>query len=312
MTKEKNNEERKRIKEEYLDHKRTLLKMEEQNYRKLYLIRTYDGWYKLFGHSALFLSKHLHDKMGKTYNLNPDQDYGVRSSIGSVSIPAKKIDEFRLRAERGKLKLVREWTTGIEFDIGETLTEEDVTRMRHEDELMIAHANELVMPHAIMPELRARVREMAKNVHDAVTHQSKLSRTTFLNDFEIKAAEMNMMVIAVARGRIEIDECLEKLLELVEIMYEYATTMADYQMISPKKFFQMIKRIRAVEEQVKREMKNQALKRVEKEISKGKQRKDQNNDKNPKRSRTPSKDTRTGGSGDVVAGLPATKKETNK
>jgi len=264
MTKEKMTlAERKRAKELYLKHKMALLEIEKENYSKLYLVKTYDGWYKMFGHSALFLAKHLNDRVGKNYTLHFDNDYGVRDKSGSISIPGDKLSEFKLRMKYAKINLVREWDEGLEFEIGERLTEEDVVRMEQEDEHIAAKANELVLPHAIMPELRVQVKDMTRMVHELISNQSKLAKTAFLFDFEKEAVEMNMLVIAMGRGAIEIDICLEKLLEMVEMMYEYATVVADLDLIPPKKFYRVVKKIRSVEDQIKREIKKQTIRKVD-------------------------------------------------
>lgn len=263
---------KKEEKERYLEHKRTLLKMEEENYSKLYVIRCYDGWYKIFGHSALFLSKHLNEKIGRTYNLNVDRDYGVRDQNGMISIPPDKLEELKMRMNFAKLHLVREWSDGLEYEIGERLTEEDVVRMQHEDELIAARANEIVMPHVIFPELRAQVRDMAELIHSAINRQSKISKAAFLSDMERKAVEMNRLVIASARGGVKPDECLDSCLEMLEEIYEYTTTMADFQMVSVKKYWCMVKKIRAVEDQVKRELKKQAIRAAEKQAASSRRR----------------------------------------
>ena len=253
----------KKEKEEYLRHKRALLELEKDNYSKLYLMKTNEKWYKMFGHSALFLAKHLNDRVGKNYTLHFDNDYGVRDKSGSISIPGDKLSEFKLRMKYAKINLVREWGEGLEFEIGERLTEEDVVRMEQEDEHIAAKANELVLPHAIMPELRVQVKDMTRMVHELISNQSKLAKTAFLFDFEKEAVEMNMLVIAMGRGAIEIDICLEKLLEMVEMMYEYATVVADLDLIPPKKFYRVVKKIRSGEDQIKREIEKHTIRKVD-------------------------------------------------
>ena len=250
-------------KEIYLRRKMALLELEKDNYSKLYLMKSNEKWYKLFGHSALFLSKYLTNRVGKNYNLHFDNDYGVRDKSGTISIPASKLEEFKLRMQYAKINLVREWEYGLEFEIGERLSEEDVVNLETEDEYIAAKANELVLPHVIMPELRMQVKEMTHLVHEIISNQSKLSKTAFLFDMEKEAVGMDKMVISMGRGAIGIDECLEKLLETIEIMYEYATVVADLELISPKKYYDMVKKIRLVEDQTKREMKKQAIRKVE-------------------------------------------------
>lgn len=264
MTKEKiTKSEKKKARELYLKHKMALLEKERDNYSKLYLLKTDGGWYKLFGHSALFLAKYLTNRVGKTYNLNFDNDYGVRDKNGSISVPGNKIEEFKLRMKHAKINLVNEWEYGLEFEIGERLSEEDVVNLEAEDEYITAKANELVLPHAIMPELRIQVKEMTHLMHTTISNQSKLTKTAFLFDMEKEAVEMDRLVIAMGRGVIEIDECLEKLLEKVEIMYEYITVVADLDLVPPKKYYNAVKKIRLVEDQIKREMKKQAIRKVE-------------------------------------------------
>ena len=264
MTKEKiTKSEKKKARELYLKHKMALLEKERDNYSKLYLLKTDAGWYKLFGHSALFLAKYLTNRVGKTYNLNFDNDYGVRDKSGSISVPGNKIEEFKMRMQYAKINLVREWEYGLEFEIGEKLSEEDVVNLEAEDEYITAKANELVLPHAIMPELRMQVKEMTHLVHTTISNQSKLTKTAFLFDMEKEAVGMDRLVIAMGRGVIEIDECLEKLLEKVEIMYEYITVVADLELLPPKKYYNAVKKIRLVEDQIKREIKKQAIRKVE-------------------------------------------------
>lgn len=299
MTEEKNTVAKKRrAKEEYLRRKLTLLEIEKNNYSKLYLLRSNEKWYKLFGHSALFLSKYLTNRVGKTYTLHFDNDYGVRDKNGSISVPADKIEEFKLRMQYAKINLVREWGYGLEFEIGEKLSEEDVVNLEAEDEYITAKANELVLPHAIMPELRAQVREMTRQIHTLISNQSKLSKTAFLFDMEKAAVKMDKTVIAMGRGMIEIDEALEKLLNGAENMYEYIAVVADLELVPPKKYYDTVKKIRLVEDQVKREIKKQAIRKVENATSK---------------ERTKRKTAkRTKGDGEKSASLSAAKEEKSK
>lgn len=264
------NDEKKKAKQLYLEHKQALLEKEKDNYTKLYLIATPDGWYKLFSHSALFLSHYLKARMGKAYRLYRDADFGVQNDIGTVSIRGDKLDEFMKRAEYAHLTLVKKWDGGLEFDIGERLTEEDVAAMIHEDELVIERANSMVLPHAMMPELLARMRELVKTVHEVVRVQSKMSQTAFLSDMERKATRMNMQAIAMARGAIKIDAALELLLDGTEALYEYILTMFDMDMIQPKKYYNVVKKIRSLEEQVKREAAKRALENVKRKDNKNK------------------------------------------
>ncbi|MBQ8985225.1 hypothetical protein IJ076_01540 [Candidatus Saccharibacteria bacterium] len=259
-----------RAKEEYLERKRRLLQIEKNNYSKVYVIRSFDGWYKIFGNSALILSRYLMHRVGRQYKLHKDNDYMVRDKIGSISIPENSVGELKMRMESAKLRLAREWEKGLEFELGETISKEDMAQMLHEDEILTEKANQLVVPHAIMPELKMRVVEMVRVVHEVTSNQKALSKIAFLSDMERNAVDIDMMTVALGRRKIEIDTCLEMILEKLETMYEYVTVMSDLEMMTPKKYWEVLKKIRDVESQIMREMKKQAIKKVEKEHEKGK------------------------------------------
>ena len=272
--------ERRQAKEEYISRKRTLLKREEENYTKLYVIKCIDGWYKVFGHSAVILAKHVGRKVGKNYELNEDRDYGVRSEYGCVSIPPTKVDDFKARMLRAGLKLQNEWENGLDYELGERISHEDLLRMIHEDELLAEKANTLVMPNEVLPDLRADMKILLETVHARVRRQEKSARAIFADDMERVAVKMNMLIIAASRGAVKVDECLMSLCRSMELLYEYATTMADLKMLSPKEYFGLAMKIKDMENQVKREMRRREVRKLERKVANGRKRKVSDDEEN--------------------------------
>lgn len=254
------------MRQEEDEAKKELLEREKENFTKIFALKCYNGWLKICNNSAMIVSVWLDGKLGRSYARNDDRGYGARAKYGVVSIVPSQVGDFIQRLARAGINLSFDGEVILEFDLGERISQEEMVRMLHEDELLIDKVNQIVMTKTVMPNLRADVKLLLNFVHTQVRNQKDTTKDIFLNDVERRAVEMNRIVIAAGRGRMKVEKCLEELRRMVEEMYEDATTMVDLSLITAKQYKEFVDSIKKVENEQSREMKRMAIKKMEEEI----------------------------------------------
>lgn len=151
--------------------KKALLEREKENFTKIYALKCYNGWLKICDNSAMIVAKRLDGRLGRTYEISADGGYGVKATYGIVSIPPAQVGNFveRLAWAGMPLRFDDVWT--LEFELGERVSQEEMVRMLHEDELLIEKANKLVMPRAVLPEIRADIKVLLEFIHVQARNQ---------------------------------------------------------------------------------------------------------------------------------------------
>ena len=253
-------------------NKRELLERERENYTQLLMLKCYNGWLKAYDNSAMVLSTWLDGRLGRPYKRNDDAGYGKKAKYGVVSVPPNSVAELIWGLEKTGIKMTFDSEWVLEFNIGERISKEEMVRMLHEDELIIDKVNQLVMPKEILPILRSSVKMLLDFVHTQVLNQKITTRDVFLNDVERRAVEMNKMVIATSRGRIDINTCLDEVGTFAEEMYEDATTMSDLRLITARQYKEFVDLIKHVESEQARAIKRQAIKKADLKIEKTRRR----------------------------------------
>ena len=261
---------RKALRQEEDAAKKELLEREKENFTKIFALKCHNGWMKICNNSALIVSMWLDGRLGRPYERKDDKGYGARAKYGVVSIAPGQVGDFVQRLARAGIPLTYDGEMILEFDLGERISQEEMVRMLHEDELMIDRVNQIVMTKSVMPNLRAEVKLLLKYVHTQVRNQKDTVKDIFLNDVERQAVDMNRAMIATARGRVKMEECLEQAGWFAEEMYENATTMSDLGLITAKQYKDFVDLIKKVENEQAREMKRVAIERTEKKIEKSK------------------------------------------
>lgn len=240
------------------------LRREEENFTRVYAVKCYDGWLKVYDNSALILTKWLDGRLGRGYEMKSGKtDFGKKKArYGKVSIPSNKVGDFVARMVKAGLPLVADEPGYLEFELGERISQEDMIKMMHEDELIIENTNSQVMPHTKTPHLRAEVRTLMDHVYVQTRNQRDSTKDVFMNDVLRRTIKANKLVIAAARGNIELEECLTELGVLLEEMYGDATTMSDLGLVTAKEYANHVKALAQVEAERAREIKRMELARV--------------------------------------------------
>ena len=248
--------------------KKALLEREKENYTKIYVLKCYNGWLKICDNSAMMVAKWLDGRLGRSYDISDDGGYGVRASYGIVSIPPASVGDFIERMARGGIPLTFDDAWILEFNLGERVSQEEMVRMLHEDELIIEKANRMVMPKALFPELRADIKTLLNFIHVQTRNQRESTKEVLMNDAEKCAINANKLVIATARGQVQIGDCLDKIGVFTEEMYGNVTTMSNMGLITAKRYKQCVDMIARIEADRAREMKRILIAKTKSRVSK--------------------------------------------
>lgn len=263
MQKTQAGQERKKI---YLVDKKRLLEKEKDNYTKLMVLKCPDGWWKMFGHSAIFYKYKIADSLKVAARLLPDTDYDVVSEEGYIAID----DVERLK---NKLKVLRIYPSNITergwtFDLGERVTEQDYVLMLHEEDQRLERANRLITVNEHLVELNAKVKAVHKIVHECVRKMDGVSREVFAVDAERRVAELQVMLVRTARGSMKVDVCLKRAYDVAEELYGYIMIMMNLRLLEAKKIYELTEAVVSLEKQIKSEIRKRALDRADQEVEK--------------------------------------------
>ena len=247
----------------YLEAKRRTLVYEKSNYTQLVLVKTHEGWWKMFGHSAVFYKYMVAKRMHISVKLLPDTDYDVVSEEGCISI--SDFEEFRRKMKLAKIFLVKITNSVAIFDLGERVSEQDYVLMIREDEVSLEMANKLILPEERMTELNTKTKAAHKSIHEMVRKMDGVSRENFANDMERSVVRLQILVLRVARGTTDVDDCLSQAYDIAEDLYGYALMTLNLRLVEAKKVYEVTETIVALERQIKKEMRKRSMDRVEAE-----------------------------------------------
>ena len=233
--------------------KEKLLKKEASNFTRVYVMKNWDGWYKIYNNSGMIVSKYLDGRLGRRYEMRPDRGYGKHADYGAISIPADQVRDFIRGMLVAGLEILSETETEIEFDLKERVDQEEMVRMLHEDELTIAEANKLVMPKEMLKDLRAAMMVLLDLLHVRIRNQNLATKEVMLNEVEQRAIAMNKTIILTIRGVVKREMCMERVRRYAEETYADATTMMDMRLLTAKQYLELVNKIKAVENEVGRE-----------------------------------------------------------
>lgn len=154
------------LRAKYDAQKKEIVSHEDDNYGSLYVLETHDGWWKMFGHSAIFYAYDIGPQLGKSPRLLADSDFRNKENWGVVTIRSIDLLEQSLK----KLKIEKRYhKDGVAmFTLNKTYTPDELTMLRRTEELKWEAANKLIAPKVVMPELYKDVRELTASMYEMV------------------------------------------------------------------------------------------------------------------------------------------------
>lgn len=252
---------------EHNRRKASLINAEKENYSRLYLLKSNDKWWELFSHSAVFYAFYIGKMLKNRPRIVEDKDYsGNGSKIGRVAIGSLKdfVDSMKALG----LKQARDDEVLKVWELGKRFSQEEFLELLHEDEVMVDRANNIARVKDVMPDLRAEARAFLVELHSQIRNQDQAVKIAFLGEVERVAVRLNRNVVAVSRGTMTRRECLTAVGADLVILYEYMTVMNDMGLLYSDKYYDLVLRLKQLEDQMKRDLKKVAVEEAEKEAKK--------------------------------------------
>ena len=161
-------------KKTYYDVKRRVLGWEKNNYDKLAVLKTGNGFCKMFGHSAVIYVCQIAKRLDVKAELISDTDFELVSDEPVCLF--KDFDQFEKRLKT--LKIFRSSMDDgvIVFDLGYKVDAADLVMMQKENEVLRERANKLVLPSEVFPGYRNDLRLLSCEVYEAVRKMNPTAR----------------------------------------------------------------------------------------------------------------------------------------
>ena len=150
-------------KKNYLKLKAYVLKVEPKNYSKLILLHEKDGWWKMFGHSALMFHYDVAKWINYPAKLLPDSDYDHRSEEGVVNI--RDIFELDSRLAAVKINVLDMHSAYRTYNIGKKYSPGELEAFQKTKDLEEAKVNKIIIPKQTFPDLYTQLRDLTTKVY---------------------------------------------------------------------------------------------------------------------------------------------------
>ena len=223
----------------YRDIKRRLLEWEQNNYSKLAIITDTNGMHKMFDHSAIIFSCQVAKKLGITdVALIDDSDFNVATDK-PVCLLGQYNNIRRALLSAGMKEGVCENGVMV-FDLGYTLSENDLIEMKKEQDTLIDRANKLVLPCNVHPRLRTELLRLTELVSEMVRKINPVYREVIGVRLAKTLVLANAEFISMANGNINASTYLKKLRTTLMNLNGELLTMVNLKMYDVEKLFRII------------------------------------------------------------------------
>jgi len=186
--------------------------------------------------------------------MRTDTDYGkVVAKYGVISFQSFEKLENILK----QLKIYAEYTSDnlVIFKIGKTYQKEDVQELISYEAEQWERANKLVMPVNIMPALKARLKDVAVQTHEATRKLDAPSRASFGDEMDRVASKMLEDFLVMANGWIDKDKFLTDTMRNLQVLNAKLMVATELRLFKPKKIFQLMDSINRARMRVTEESK---------------------------------------------------------
>lgn len=224
------------IKHIYTDNKLTTLNFEKTNHQFIAMLRSTHGFYKMFGHSALYYANDVAPKLNLAANLQTDGDYKHKSELGFISIREPE----KLAATLQTLNLMRvkiKDTTNnfIVYKLPWSYTDEQIAELIENSHFTMRNFNNIVMVDNIMPLLYLQIVELTKAIYENTRNMGgPVEREAFGIPCLKEAQGMCHQYISVANGITTKTKCLNEIKHNLTNIKVSAKIIADLKIWTPR------------------------------------------------------------------------------
>lgn len=152
--------------------------LEHDNFDKLIVFESTNGFAKIIGHSAIFYAAHLAKRIGRRCYLRHDDDYYSPSKEGVISI--KYNDDLLSRLTAINIRLDPSLSTDLihVFRLPSSFTPTDLQRFTTELSADSRQLESLALPKSPIPTLYTYLRELSSTCFAALRHMPPIGRET--------------------------------------------------------------------------------------------------------------------------------------
>ena len=220
----------------YTSNKNYVLEFEKSNYKYLVLMRSTNGFYKIFGHSALYYTYSLAPKLNLVAHLQDDKDFTSKSNEGFVSI--KNLQALTDALATLNIKLIKTKNTTGDFLVYKfpwQFTNQQITNYAEQNLTKLQKFNHIVIVDNIIPILFLQIEELLKAVYENVRGMNgPIEREAFGYQIIKKTTHMAHLYLGLANGYIPKLNCLKQIKSDLKIVKYQTKILADLKIWTPK------------------------------------------------------------------------------
>lgn len=239
---EKNKSERKRLKTNlnklYAENKNSLLEFEKTNYNYLVLISSTHGFYKMFGHSALFYAENIAPKLKLEATLRADHDFCIKSDTGATSIKnLENLTENLKTLNIVRLKTKNKTGDFIVYKLPWIFTADQVEKLKENNQLKIAKFNHLALVEDSTPVLFVQLTELLKTTYENTrTMPGPIERKIFGESMLLSIKNATIAYIKYGNGKINYKTTISTIKAELENLKYHLKIVADLKIWGPKTY----------------------------------------------------------------------------
>lgn len=210
----------------YLERKEKLFKVEENNFEHVIFMRGTEGFYSVFGHSAVFLVNKIAPELKLRVGLKRDTDYGIKFPEGVVNL--KNVGYYKARMEESSfLDFERENEDFVFFKLKKKVTDAEFDLLYRSKEIRKQKLEALINKSVPLPKVSMRMTETLKLTFRLYTkHSDALGRKFVVDKLTDSIRVAHKTLLLVGRGEINAKEGLKK------IKVQLASSLCDIVQIS--------------------------------------------------------------------------------
>lgn len=224
----------------YLKLKAFTMEREPKNFSKLMILHEKDGWWKMFGHSALMFFYDVSKWINHSSKLRPDSDYDYPSPEGVVII--HDIDALHAKLIHAKIQPIDIKSAYRIYNIGKKYTPSDLAFFRDKHALEEAKVNSMLVPKEVMPELYTQLRELVHRTYFTAKTFEGFARESFGRPIVELAKNVMFEYVLLARGEgREREDFLHYVIETMDRIDSRMVPVVELRLVPPQRIFQILK-----------------------------------------------------------------------
>ncbi|MBQ6394521.1 hypothetical protein IJH97_02095 [Candidatus Saccharibacteria bacterium] len=218
----------------YEQMKERVLEFEKNNYDRLVVLRSKNGWWKMCGHSALLYYYHIAPRMNNVHpKLQIDTDFKHKSLEGIVSIKSLETLQKRLRELKIYPKeMHEEYAT---FPLGYKVSDDELKRFMHSEEERRKMINQIVIPKQLFPDIYKRLIVVEKEMRNIVRQMQPQDREIYGLDEMRELRDILTLYMRMANGQVDVIKGLRKLAEDMQIALYHLQVILELELLETKR-----------------------------------------------------------------------------